>query len=222
LIRRFAVRGRKMMRILGFIVGALALILSSGAQAQAWTSHYAVEDRFAIWFPSAPNIEETEWLDEYDNVRAARRYSAERRGSTYSVIAVDYSDADWDVLNGAYPHAASIYRQKGDVTYDGFTHLDRIHGHRLQITQDDGRRIYFKTLLHGGILYMTEAIVPARAAPPGQFEEGLQILDHEGVRVRYNEQDNRMPRTDDLQEALGGPDLEGPILSGEGDEYLAP
>jgi len=210
------------MRILGFFVGALALILSSGAHAQAWTSYHAIEDRFAIWFPTEPLVEEIEWHDEYDNIRSARRYSAERRGSFYSVIAVDYSDADWDVLNGAYPHAAAVYRQKGRVTYDGFTHTDRIHGHRMQITQDDGRRIYFKTLLHDGILYITEASVSARSAPPGQFEEGLQILDREGVRVRYDLLGNRMSRTDDLQQALGGPVLEGPILSGEGDEYLAP
>ena len=210
------------MRFLGFLVGALAFILSGGAQAQAWTSYHAVEDRFAIWFPTEPLIEEIEWLDEYDNIRTARRYSAEWNGNIYSVITVDYSDADWDVLNGAFPHAATVYRQKGRVTYDGFTHTDRIHGHRLQITQDDGRRIHFTTLLYDGILYMLDANISPRSAPPGQFEEGLQIIDREGVRVRYDQQGNRMPRTDDLQQALGGPDLDGPILSGEGDEYLAP
>ena len=222
MLARDAARGRDAMRTLGFFVGALVIALSSGAQAQAWTSYLAEEDRFAIWFPTEPNIEEIEWLDEYDNIRAARRYSAERNGNIYSLIAVDYSDADWDVLNGAFPHAATLYRQKGRVTYDALTHTDRIHGHRLQITQDNGRRIHFTTLLYDGILYIIDAHVSARSAPPGQFEEGLQILDRVGVRVRYNEQGNRMPRTDDLQQALGGPDLDGPILSGEGDEYLPP
>jgi len=198
------------------------LVVSGGAQAQAWTSYHAIEDRFAIWFPAEPLIEEIEWLDEYDNIRAARRYSAERNGNIYSVITVDYSDADWNVLNGAFPHAATVYRQKGRVTYDGFTHTDRIHGHRLQITQDDGRRVHLTTLLYDGILYILDANISPRSAPPGQFEEGLQILDREGVRVRYDQQGNRMPRTDDLQQALGGPDLDGPILSGEGDEYFAP
>jgi len=205
------------MRFLGFVAGALFVLLSNGAQAQAWISYHSVEDRFAIWFPGEPTIENIEWIDEHENPRAARRYTAERNGDIFTVIAVDYSDAEWDLKRAAFPHAATVYRQKGTVTYDGWAHTDRIDGHRLQITQDDGRRIYFVTHFEGDMLYILDANVSPRSPPPGRFEQGLQILDKEGERVRYDLQGNRVPRTDDLHDALGGADLDGPINLGQGD-----
>jgi hypothetical protein len=208
------------MRLLGFVAGALALVLSSGANAQPWISYLGAEDRFAIWFPSEPTIAEIEWIDEDGESRSARRYSAERAGNTYSLIAVDYSDADDSVLRSSYAHAASVYRQKGEVIYDSEARIDRIDGRQLQITLDSGRSIYFSAYAHGDRLYILDAEISARAAPPGLFQQGLQIVDEEGLRVRYTNQGERIIRTDDLQDALGGADLDGPILQGASDEFI--
>ena len=102
------------MRFLGFVTGALVLILSSGAQAQPWISYHAMEDRFAIWFPGEPVIENFEWIDVHEDARPARRYTAERNGDVFTVIAIDFTEADWDVKRAAYPHAATLYREKGE------------------------------------------------------------------------------------------------------------
>ncbi len=131
------------MRLLGFVVGALVLVLSSGAHAQPWVSYLGVEDRFAIGFPTEPTVEDTEWIGENGELRSARRYSSERSGNTYVLIAVDYSDADDAYLRASYAHAAAVYRQKGEVTFDDEASVDRIDGHQLQITLDSGRRIFF-------------------------------------------------------------------------------
>jgi hypothetical protein len=131
------------MRLLGFVAGALTLVLSSGANAQPWISYLGAEDRFAISFPSEPTIEEIEWIDEDGEARSARRYSSERTGNIYTLIAVDYSDADDSKLRRSYAHAASVYRQKGDVIYDSEAQMDRIDGHQLEITLDNGRSLYF-------------------------------------------------------------------------------
>jgi hypothetical protein len=208
------------MRFYGFIAGALALLLSSGAQGQPWISYHSMEDRFAIWFPSDPAIENFEWIDVHDDARPARSYTAERNGDVFIVIAIDFTEAEWDVKRAAYPHAAMLYRQKGTVTYDGWAHTDRIDGHRLQITQADGRRLYFVTHFDGDMLYILDANVSPRSPPPGRFEQGLQLLDLEGERVRYDLQGNRIPRTDDLHDALGGADLDGPINLGQGDQFF--
>jgi hypothetical protein len=208
------------MRFLGFFAGFFVLLLSSGAQAQPWISYHSMEDRFAIWFPTDPTIENFEWIDVHDDVRPARRYTAERNGDIFIVIAIDFEEADWDVRRAAYPHAAALYRLKGMVTYDGWAHTDRIDGHRLQITQDDGRRLYFVTHFEGDILYILDANVSPRSPPPGRFEQGLQLLDLEGERIRYDLQGNRIPRTDDLHDALGGADLDGPINLGQGDQFF--
>ncbi len=208
------------MRLLGFVSVALALVLSSGANAQPWVSYLSAEDRFAISFPSEPTIEEIEWIDEDGEVRSARRYSAERTGNTYAMIAVDYSDADDSVLRSSYAHAASVYRQKGDVIYDAEAQMDRIYGHQLEITLDSGRSIYFSAYAHGGRLYVLDAEISARAAPPGLFQQGLQIVDEEGLRVRYTNQGERINRTDDLQDALGGADHDAPYVQGTSDEFI--
>ena len=208
------------MRLLGFVAGALALVLSSGANAQPWVSYLSAEDRFAISFPSEPTIEEIEWIDEDGEARSARRYSAERAGNTYAMIAVDYSDADDSELRSSYAYAASVYRQKGDVIYDSEAQMDRIDGHQLEITLDSGRSLYFSAYAHGGRLYVLDAEISARAAPPGQFHEGLQIVDEEGVRVRYTNEGERMYRADDLQDSLGGADHDAPYVQGTSDVFI--
>lgn len=205
------------MRMAGLIFVLFALVSPLPAQAQAWTSFYGEEDRFAIGFPGAPTIEETEWVDENGVARSARRYSAERAGNVYTLIAVNYDDVDEDIYHPAYEHAAAVYRDMGEVTFDDHAQTDRIDGHQLQITLPDGRRLYFAAHYHGGRLYILDANVSARSAPPGQFQQNLQIVDEEGVRVRYTNEGERMTRTDDLQDALGGPVFGGPIFEGASD-----
>ena len=205
------------MRMAGSIFVFLALVLAQPANAQAWTSFYSEEDRFALGFPGAPTIEEIEWVDENGMTRSARRYSAERSGNIYTLIAVNYDDVEEDIYHPAYEHAAAVYREMGEVTFDDHAATDRIDGHQLQITLPDGRRLYFAAHYHGKRLYILDANVSARSAPPGQFQQNLQIVDEEGVRVRYTNEGERMIRTDDLQEALGGPIAGGPIFEGASD-----
>lgn len=204
------------------ILVALVLSYSGTAFAQTWTSYASEEDRFAITFPGEPTVEETEWIDEDGNARPARRYSAQRGDDIYTLIAVDFSDARYSLLRGSFAHAATAYRQMGRVTYDAYAQVDRIEGHQLQITLDSGRRLYFGAYLEGGILYILDVNISARSAPPGVFQQGLVIVDKDGVRVRYTQTGERIRRTDDLPEALGGPDLDGPILEGGSDEYIYP
>jgi hypothetical protein len=144
-----------------------------------------------------------------------------RAGNTYTVIAVNYDDVEEAIYHPAYEHAASVYREMGEITFDDHAQVDRIDGHQLQITLPDGRRLYFAAHYHAGRLYILDANVSARSAPPGQFQQNLQIVDAEGVRVRYTNEGERMIRTDDLQDALGGPILEGPIFEGNADTPIA-
>lgn len=208
------------MRFVLCLAAALALFFTGSAQAQPWVSFHGKEDRFAAWFPAAPTVTDSEWTDETGKVRKARRFTAERSGNTYTLIAVDYSDRPEILYRPPIDHAAAHYRTKGTVTYDEDAEVDRVPGRQLQITQADGRRIFFEVHYHDGRLYILDANMAPRAAPPGQFQQTLQILDKEGVRVRYDNNGKRMARTDDLNEALGGPDLSKPILEGNQDVYI--
>lgn len=214
------------MRFFGLVAGfmgfALALFGPNAAHAQAWVSYVSMEDHFAQWFPAEPTVEEVEWIDENGDMRPARKYSAERRGSTYDLYVVDYSDAGFTTMRGSVAHTATKYRQLGEVTYDAYAQLDRIEGHQLQITTEEGRRIYFAEFLHDNLLYVLDANTPPRVAPPLQFQQSMQILDPQGVRVRYTQEGERILRTDDLAEGLGGAEVGGCILEGTSDEYICP
>jgi len=208
------------MQRIGFLAGLLAFLSAMQAEAQSWQEFISREDRFVLSFPGVPAVEETEWIDIKGETRPARRYAAERAGDIYSVTAVDFEGAEYTTTRGSFDHAATVYRMKGEVTFDAWAAIDRVDGHQLQITLPDGRRIYFAAHYNLGRLYIVEANVSARTAPPGQFQQSMVFLDENGERVRYSHTGERMIRTDDLPEALGGPDFDAPILEAGSDSYI--
>jgi hypothetical protein len=205
------------MRILGLMAGLLILFAASPASAQGWQEYLSREDRFVQVFPGAPAIEETSWTDFNGNDRPARRYSGVRNGSTYSLTVVDFTEADYNTMRGAYAHAAYVYRKKGEVTYDAWAMIDRVDGHALQINLYDGNKMFFAAHMHQGRLYILECVMRPRDSAPVQFMQGMVFLDENGERVRYGTNGERVPRTDDLPDILGGADVTGPIFEGQSD-----
>jgi hypothetical protein len=210
------------MRLIAAVVAALSLTFSSPAQAQSWVSYVSMEDHFAHWFPHEPTVEPFEWTDEADMAVPGRKYTAERNGSTYTLYAMDYSNSAFSAMRGSVAHWATHYRQMGEVTYDAYAQIDRIEGHQLQITLEGGRKIYFAAFIEGPRLYVLDANIAPRAAPPIQFQQSLQLLDESGLRIRYGNDGERILRTDDLAEGLGGPVEGGCILEGTSDQYICP
>lgn len=208
------------MRSVVILFGVVMFLVSGQANAQGWQEFHSPEDRFVLSFPGTPTTEETEWIDQDGGTRTARQYTAVRAGNTYSLIAVDYEDAPYNLAQGSYDHAAFVYRMKGEVTFDSWAASDRVLGHHLQITLPDGRRIFFAAHYSIGRLYIIEANVSARTAPPIQFQQSMIFIDEEGVRVRYTQTGERINRTDDLPEALGGPDFDAPILNAGSDVFI--
>jgi hypothetical protein len=208
------------MRSFGFVVAALVLFSAVPANAQAWQEYYGEEDRFVLSFPGVPEVSDTEWIDQDGTARAAHRYYAERGANTYTLIVVDYEGADYNLAHGSYDHAALVYRMKGEVTFDSWAAIDRVEGHQLQITLPDGRRTFFAAHYSYDKLYIMDATVSARSAPPIQFQQSMIFVDKEGVRIRYTTDGERLIRTDDLPEALGGPDFEAPILEAGSDVFI--
>jgi hypothetical protein len=178
---------------------AVLLLVSAGAaHAQAWIEYRNEEWRFAINFPEQPTAREVEWISEDDLAVPAVRFETRRGESVYSVTAADYREARLVTMQGSEAHTAANYRKLGEVTYDAYAQVDRIRGLQLQITKPDQRRLFVQIHVHDGILYVAEADVPPRAPPPGQFQQSLQILDQNGVRIRYTMAGQRLLSTEDL------------------------
>jgi hypothetical protein len=82
------------MRLISWIVAALALALVTPAFAQEWDEFVFVEDGFKVNFPGRPRVENTTWVSRYRYTLPARLYTASRGAERYSLTVVDYRGLD--------------------------------------------------------------------------------------------------------------------------------
>jgi len=195
------------VRNLRFILSAtLILSLSGPSFAQGWFEYVDQTDRFGVNFPGEPEVQEFSYNSEFNAVFPARSYSVQVGANRYSATVVDFTDsarihAGMDKTEAAsgptqwlYDQRASVaraareFRQRGgEVTYDAWSHMDRVEGHQLQLTNTDGSRTFAGIYLNGNVnrLYVLEATVAPGSPPPIQFQQSLRFLDEEGQRIRY-------------------------------------
>ena len=184
---------------------ASALSFSLLIFAQDWTEFVSMEDRFRMFGPGQPEVEEISYPSEYGVEYPARLYTYEDDPNRYSLMVVDYSDAQrihsertnktsaddgsiyWsvDVLGSIAYAAWNIRRRGGEVTYDAFHYIQRVDGHQLQITNADQSRTYVGIYLHDLRLYIVEATSPAGRPPPTIFQQSLELLNENGEIFNY-------------------------------------
>ena len=174
--------------------------------AQGWLEYIDQSNYYSVNFPAEPEVREITHLSSQGLAFPATLYSADgTRGDTYSVVVVDYTDAQrihderpdkaedtstrswfWDVRSSVAHVAWEFRKRGGEVTFDGWSDIERVEGHQLQITNADESRTFVGIYLHNLRLYVLEATVPPGSPPPGLFQQSLRFLDDEGVRVRYD------------------------------------
>ena len=194
-------RFQQKMAVTAAVVLPLAVAIS---HAQGWRQYTSAADNFRMHAPGEFEVEEIEYPSEYGAVMPARVYSYEDGANRYAMTVVDYTDARaihaarsdrteadyelyWEVdvrASVAYV-AANLRRRGGEVTYDAYHYIDRVEGHQLQITNDDGSRTFAAIYLHDSRLYISEATVAPGSPPPGMFQQSLEFLDDAGSRIRY-------------------------------------
>ena len=190
-----------------FTVILLFPVLSYG---QGWIEYIDRSSFYSINFPTVPAVKEINYESEQGLSYPAQVYSAKGvRGDSYLVTVVDYTGAEelhnthpdrteasginswrWDVRASVAHAAWNIRRQGGGVTFDGWSALEGVEGHQLQITNKDQSRTFVGLYQHALRLYILEATVPPRSPPPGLFQQSLRFLDEEGDRIRYRQETN--------------------------------
>ncbi len=184
----------------------IPLFLATPALAQGWFEYTNEADYFGVNLPAEPVVEEFMWQSDFIAMYPARRYTVEVDGDVYITTVVDFTDSkqiheDMDnpeaasgPSNWLYAERSSVavaareFRQReGEVTYDAWSHLDRVEGHQIQITNPDGSRTYAGIYLNANRhrLVVVEATVAAGSRPPIMFQQSLHFLDDEGQRIRY-------------------------------------
>ena len=147
----------------------LSLLVFSGSSfAQGWIEFTSQADRFGVNFPGEPEVQEFDYVSDFNAVFPARTYSVQTGENRFSATVVDFSDSfrihsEMDKTEAAsgptnwlYDQRASVaraareFRQRGgEVTYDAWSHIDRAEGHQLQITNADGSRTFAGIYLNG-------------------------------------------------------------------------
>ena len=179
------------------------------ALSQEWVEYVNLPDRFAMLFPSMPEMEETTRMSAHDVDYPARAYTVDDGRSHYALTVVDYTEAEirhrerpdqtdassgprfWVMdVRASTDHAAQQIRERvraadGEITYEGWADIDKIEGHQMQITHAEGSRTFVAIHLNASRLYILEATSPAGFPPPAWFQQSLRFLDEEGRRIRY-------------------------------------
>jgi len=209
--------------VTAFVATTLApLLVSSAADAQevmARGYYNHIESRISAYIPGVTSVDQVS-LEEFTYgpmedghfIESAYRASHTGEGGTrYGVTSVDFATPevvalgvrygkDGTIIKSIMAHAATNYRELGEVTYDQGTVVEFIPAHQLHVTLPNGRILYVLFILHRDDeldqrrLIIAEAETAPRARQPGLFLSSIGILnpeyfgtdaDHTYWRVRY-------------------------------------
>ena len=187
------------MRLLPIAI--LALAASASAWAQDWIEYVNREDRFIINLPGQPTIRDITYKPQRGAMLKGHVYSVDDGPRKYSVTVINFAGITPTDVRGAVAWEAwNIRKRGGEVTYDAFAQVDRIDGHELHITNADRTTTLVAIYQHGRRLYTLQATVPASYPGALHFQQSLVILDEEGKRIRYDQDDegNKSTRIKDL------------------------
>jgi len=175
------------MRFIGLVPAALVLSLATAALAQAeWAEFVDRADHFTVNFPGDPKKSDLAYKTAKGATLPAHVYSATDRRGEYIMTVVDYRNASPDELAAAIQEAADTVRAKGKVTYDERGALDGHTSQRITVETANGRRRLAEILVSNDKrLYISEAETALNAPPPAQYQASIQVLDDNGVRIRY-------------------------------------
>ena len=178
------------MRFVTLISATLAAFVATAAQAQTWAEWPSRDDRFVVNFPGEPTRSDLQYKTAKGTTLPGHVYTAEvdpksRSAGVYSVTVVDYNAAPAE-LASAIEDAAKVARTKGAVKYDEENNIDQMRSWRLTVETPNNRRVLSEILVSAEKrLYIVEANTPINVPPPAQFQASVQILDADGVRIRY-------------------------------------
>ena len=178
------------MRLVHLVPVSLALFFSTAAYAQLFAEWASREDRFTVNFPGEPTRTESMYRTAKGEALEAHTYTADApatsiQAGTYSVTMVDYTKSSDDAAT-AIEEAAAALRTKGTVKYEAAENVDQMRTRRMTVETADSRRILAEILMSNEKrLYIVAANTPMTVPPPAQFQASIQILDENGVRIRY-------------------------------------
>jgi hypothetical protein len=173
------------MRFASLIPAIVALFVAGAANAQTWDSYVNRADFFSVNMPGEPTRQDSQYKTAKGTSLPAHTYTTQDAKGRYSITVVDYATAAGE-LPTAIDEAVAAIRAKGTPKYDAVNMLDNHRSWRITVETPAQRRILGEILVAGNNrLYISEAETALNVPPPAQFSVSLQILDNDGLRIRY-------------------------------------
>ena len=170
------------MRPVFVVSAAFALLASGSVLAQAWTEHENRQEGWMMNFPGEPKLETRPYTTASGATVNAKVHTVEIPSGIYSFTFVELKDNPQDQTQ-SIAHAVKVLREKGRARYDDAHDLDGVTGHQISVAEPSGRLMLGSVYFYNQRLYITEASVPAGAAPPQQFQQSITFLHPDGRRV---------------------------------------
>jgi hypothetical protein len=179
------------MRLLSFAVVGLGLTLAAPAYAQAWDEFTNREDHFTVNMPGEPTVETITYKTSKGDTLPGHVYTGkDARGGEYKITVINYSSAPSDEET-AIKDWADQERKKGTVKYDGVEHQNNMRSQRISLVLPNGRFLLAEALMdRANHFFILEADTPPNVPPPSQFQASLQVLDDNGIALRYKNPDS--------------------------------
>ena len=175
------------MRFAKLMPAAFVLAFAGAAFAQAeWAEFVDRADHFTVNMPGEPTKADLQYKTAKGTTLAAHVYSAKDRRGEYYMTVVDYRNASDEERASAIKEASDMVRAKGKPTYDERCNLDGHTSQRITVETPNGRRRLAEILMSNDKrLYISESETALNAPPPAQYQASIQVLDDNGVRIRY-------------------------------------
>jgi hypothetical protein len=120
------------MRLIAFVLAAVAMVVSGPAAAQ-WKEYGFANMGFGIAFPADPNIEEIPMFEASPGKMVpATIYSLDHNNSNLKVTVVEGRDANLSE-DAVTQHAVQKLTQGGRVTFDFPHRIYRIYGRQMSV-----------------------------------------------------------------------------------------
>ncbi len=171
------------MRHVFLLIAALVIAASPATGAAQWQEYVYPDDRFAIQFPSEPNLRTAPYETTITSGLSANVYSLEFENILFEATVVELDGLMEDGANFVIEAVYDLQRA-GDVIFNDFPRVGRrgnaTFGITIVVDTEDGRRMRSSSYFANGRFYKIDAIVlPERGdkdqAVPLRFDQTLRF-----------------------------------------------
>jgi hypothetical protein len=168
------------MRVLSVLALALACSLAAAAPALAWDIYSYPDAKFAVQFPSEPQIGSAQYRTTAGLDVPAQRYFAREGPVAFTLTRADFSGTALE-KDAAIADAVKGFGQEGEVLVDVEARINSEYGRELSVSRKDGGRDIVAIFFFDQHLYLLHG----RAAPPDataftasliRFQQSLNFL----------------------------------------------